>query len=166
MDADRLRTDLLTLPHVVETMQWGGRLVFWVGDKAIGGKMFAILNLDADRDRVIAFLTGPVAYHDLLELDGITPAPYLARIGWVAAERWDVFRPTEWQAHLRQAHHLTLANSPQRPALSLPFPPANRKASSPNAVRYSPAAAKPRPRNEPRTQPWPGTAAAHTSSPH
>ncbi len=114
MDADRLRTDLLTLPHVTETMQWGGRLVFWVGDKAIGGKMFAILNLDADRDRVIAFPTGPVAYHDLLELDGITPAPYLARIHWVAAERWDVFRPTEWQAHLRQAHQLTLSKLPAK----------------------------------------------------
>ena len=46
MDADRLRAYLLTLPHVVETMQWGANLVFWVGDKAIGGKMFALINLD------------------------------------------------------------------------------------------------------------------------
>ena len=46
MDAERLRAYLLTLPHVAETMQWGANLVFWVGDKAIGGKMFALINLD------------------------------------------------------------------------------------------------------------------------
>ena len=39
MDAERLRAYLLTLPHVAETMQWGANLVFWAGDKAIGGKM-------------------------------------------------------------------------------------------------------------------------------
>ena len=48
MDAERVREFLLQLPHVVETMQWGANLVFWVGDKAIGGKMFAVLNLDDD----------------------------------------------------------------------------------------------------------------------
>ena len=42
MDAERLREYLLRLPNVVETMQWGANLVFWVGDKAIGGKMFAV----------------------------------------------------------------------------------------------------------------------------
>ena len=36
---------LLGLPHVVETEQWGG-LVFWVGDKHVGGKMFVMLPLD------------------------------------------------------------------------------------------------------------------------
>ena len=45
MDAERFRAYLLTLPHVVETAQWGG-LVFWVGDKSIGGKMFVMVPLD------------------------------------------------------------------------------------------------------------------------
>lgn len=38
MDVERIRGFLLELPHVVETMQWGANLVFWVGDKAIGEK--------------------------------------------------------------------------------------------------------------------------------
>ncbi len=46
MNAERAREFLLGLPYVVETAQWGG-LVFWVGDKAIGGKMFVMLNLEA-----------------------------------------------------------------------------------------------------------------------
>ena len=31
MDAERVREFLLGLPHVMETVQWGGRLVYWVG---------------------------------------------------------------------------------------------------------------------------------------
>ena len=45
MNVELLRAFLLSLPHVEETMQWGDNLVFWVGDKAIGGKMFALANL-------------------------------------------------------------------------------------------------------------------------
>ncbi len=48
MDAERVRAFLLTLPHVAETLQWGDNLVFWVGDKSIGGKMFALVNLSAE----------------------------------------------------------------------------------------------------------------------
>ena len=39
MDVERIRGFLLELAHVVETMQWGANLVFWVGDKTIGGKI-------------------------------------------------------------------------------------------------------------------------------
>jgi len=74
MDAERLRAYLLTLPHVVETMQWGANLLFWVGDKAIGGKMFALINLDepanpADRTRhpLLSYAAGPARYAELLE---------------------------------------------------------------------------------------------------
>lgn len=118
-----MRAFLLKLPHVVETMQWGANLVFWVGDKAIGGKMFALVNLDDDGKGVISFAAGPEAYHQLLELDGLIPAPYMARIYWVAAERWDVYRRSEWEAHLGRAHSLTLDKLPPktRAVLALPM---------------------------------------------
>ncbi len=122
MDADRLRTSLLTLPHVVETMQWGANLVFWVGDKAIGGKMFAVVNLDEDGRAVISFSAGPELYANLLEIEGIIPAPYMARIHWVAAERWDVFRTSEWKSHLHHVHQLTFAKLPPRTRAVLALP--------------------------------------------
>ncbi len=122
MDADRLRSYLLTLPHVVETVQWSGRLVFWVGDKAIGGKMFAVLNLEPRGGHVISFAAGPLAFNELLELEGLDPAPYLARSHWVAAQRWDVFRPSEWAPHLQHAHALTLAKLPARTRSVLALP--------------------------------------------
>ncbi|WP_308422316.1 MmcQ/YjbR family DNA-binding protein [Edaphobacter acidisoli] len=123
MDAERIRAHLLTLPHVVETMQWGANLVFWVGDKAIGGKMFALVNLDDDQHRqVIAYAAGPERYSELLEVEGIFPAPYMARIYWVAVERWSVFRSTEWEQELAAAHSIISAKLPPhtRAALALP----------------------------------------------
>ncbi|HEX3435717.1 MAG TPA: MmcQ/YjbR family DNA-binding protein, partial [Pseudacidobacterium sp.] len=63
MDAERLREFLLKLPYVEETMQWGANLVFWAGDKAIGGKMFALTNLDGVGKGVLSFAAGPERYN-------------------------------------------------------------------------------------------------------
>jgi predicted DNA-binding protein (MmcQ/YjbR family) len=133
MDSERLRAFLLTLPHVVETMQWGANLVFWVGDKAVGGKMFALINLDEpgppDKSYlVVSYAAGPTRYAELLELDGLVPAPYMARIHWVAAERWSVFTPAEWQRELTAAHALTLARLPKKVLASFALPAAEQKA--------------------------------------
>jgi predicted DNA-binding protein (MmcQ/YjbR family) len=129
MDAERLRAYLLTLPYVAETMQWGANLVFWAGDKAIGGKMLALIDLDEPLDPavgrphlVLSYSAGPERYADLLELDGLVPAPYMARIHWVAAESWKVFTDAEWHRELHAAYEITLAKlSPKtRKVLALP----------------------------------------------
>ena len=140
MDAERLRGWLLTLPHVVETMQWGANLVFWVGDKAIGCKMFALINLEDPtpagatpaRRRVthhalMMYAAGPTRYPELLELEGLIPAPYMARAHWIAAERWDVFTPAEWQRELHAAHALTLAKLPPKVRATLALPATQRR---------------------------------------
>ena len=127
MDAERLRAFLLKLPHAVETMQWGANLVFWVGDKAIGGKMFALVNLDNDGRALISYAAGPERYAELLEIDGIIPAPYMARIYWVAVERWNVFRPAEWEQELAAAHALTLNKLPPRTRAVLAIPAKEQK---------------------------------------
>jgi predicted DNA-binding protein (MmcQ/YjbR family) len=127
MDAERIRTFLLTLPHAVETMQWGANLVFWVGDKAIGGKMFALVNLDGEGKAVISYAAGPQRYSELLEIEGVIPAPYMARIYWVAVERWNIFRTTEWEKELSAAHTLTLNKLPPRTRVVLDLPPIQRK---------------------------------------
>jgi predicted DNA-binding protein (MmcQ/YjbR family) len=112
MNAERIRDFLLGLPHVVETEQWGG-LVFWVGDKAIGGKMFVMLNLEQGQ-LPISYPVGPERYNDRLELEGLRPAPYMARIFWVAAEHWDVHRNAMWESELTAAHALTYAKLPPK----------------------------------------------------
>jgi len=137
MDAERLRAFLLSLPHVVETMQWGANLVFWVGDKAIGGKMFALINLDEPAhpesaaarkpSPLIAYAAGPTRFSELIEQDSLIPAPYLARAHWVAALRWDAFTDSEWKRELRAASEITHARLPPKTLKVLALPAAEQK---------------------------------------
>jgi predicted DNA-binding protein (MmcQ/YjbR family) len=127
MDAERVREYLLRLPHVVETMQWGANLVFWVGDKAIGGKMFAVVNLDDDQRGVLSFAAGPERYAELLETEGVFPAPYLARAYWVAIRHWGVLRSSELEEQLTLGHGLIFAKLPKRTRDVLAMPPAAQR---------------------------------------
>jgi len=127
MNVELLRAFLLSLPHVEETMQWGDNLVFWVADKAIGGKMFALANLSPDSHGVLSFAAGPERYAELLEVEGVFPAPYMARIYWVAIERYDAFTSNELKEHLRNAHTLTYNKLPRRTKDVLALPAAERK---------------------------------------
>src|ERR1700760_3860047 len=114
MDAERARAFLLTLPDVVETQQWGDNLVFWVGDKAIGGKMFCLINLSGGDHGVVSYGAEPERFAELVERDGLFPAPYFARIHWVAAERWPALRNAEWHEEFRAARDLTYAKLPAK----------------------------------------------------
>jgi predicted DNA-binding protein (MmcQ/YjbR family) len=127
MDAERIRAYILTLPHAVETMQWGANLVFWVGDKAVGGKMFALVDLEGDGKAVMSYAAGAERYSELLETEGIIPAPYMARIFWVAVERWDVFRKAEWEQELVAAHRLTFGKLPPKVRAVLALPASQQK---------------------------------------
>lgn len=124
MDAERARNFLRKLPLVEETTQWGNNLVFWVGDKAIGGKMFALINLDFDSHQlVMSFSAGPERFHELVENDGVVPAPYMARIHWVALERWGAIPARELEDMLRDARGLTYNKLPRKTKDALALAP-------------------------------------------
>jgi len=46
MDNEKIRAICMAMPHVAETVNWGHHLVYWVGDRDVGGKMFASTDLD------------------------------------------------------------------------------------------------------------------------
>jgi predicted DNA-binding protein (MmcQ/YjbR family) len=127
MDAERAREYLLRLPHVVETMQWGANLVFWVGDKAIGGKMFAVLNLDEDQKAVVSFAAGAERYAELLETEGVFPAPYLARAHWVSLRHWGVLRSSEMEEQFKLAQSLIYNKLPKKTRDVLAMPAAAQR---------------------------------------
>ena len=146
MNVERARAFLLSLPHAVETVQWGDNLVFWVADKAIGGRMFALIALDADsrtQQPVISFAAGPVHFPNLLEVEGCLPAPYLARAYWIAVTGWLVFPSAEWQQHLARAHALTLDKLPKKIRAVLSLPAADIKRHIAAARQAALAKAKP-----------------------
>jgi predicted DNA-binding protein (MmcQ/YjbR family) len=128
MDVESARAYLLGLPHVVETMQWGDNLVFWVGDKALGGKMFALIDLGtgATSGGAVSFAAGPERFAELVEIEGARPAPYLARAHWVAANDWRVWRDAEWCELLAGAHAIVHAKLPRRVVEALALPARER----------------------------------------
>lgn len=122
MDNERIRAICMALPHVRETLNWGHHLVYWAGDRDIGGKMFAMTDLDGSGFGVLWFHCGVERFHELLEIDGISAAPHLARAHWVAVERWDALRPREIEEELRRAHALIYAKLPKRMQAVLALP--------------------------------------------
>jgi len=126
MDNERIRELCLSLPHAVEAVGWGHHLVFWVGDKAIGGKMFAMFHLDDQGTGVVWFHCGAERFQELLEIEGMIPAPYLAKAHWVTVERWNVLRARQWEDELRQAHALVYEKLPKRVMAILAMPEKER----------------------------------------
>lgn len=114
MDAESLRGFLLSLPDVCETMQWGDNLVYWVGEKTAGGKMFALCSLEPDHGAVLSFAAGPERFAELVEVEGVFPAPYLARAHWVAVERWNTLPASGLKELLRAAREIVYEKLPKK----------------------------------------------------
>jgi predicted DNA-binding protein (MmcQ/YjbR family) len=127
MDNERIRTICMAMPHVCETVNWGHHLVYWVGDRDIGGKMFASTDLDGSGAGVLSFHCGADRFHELLEREGIVPTPYSAKNFWVTLERWDVLRPREIEDELKRAYELIHEKLPPRTKKVLDLPEGERK---------------------------------------
>jgi predicted DNA-binding protein (MmcQ/YjbR family) len=126
MDNERIREICMALPHVTETLNWGHHLVYFVGDKDIGGKMFAMTDLDGTGTGVLWFHCGAERFHELLETEGIIASPYLARVYWVTVERWDTLRPRQIEDELRRAYALIYEKLPARTKKVLAMPEKER----------------------------------------
>ena len=126
MDNERIREICMALPHVCETVNWGHHLVYFVGDRDIGGKMFAMTDLDGSGTGVLWFHCGAERFHELLEVEGIAASPYLAKAHWVTVMRWDTLRPRQIEDELRRAHELIFAKLPPRTKKVLALPDKER----------------------------------------
>ena len=109
MDIEQAHAHCLSFPHVTEQVLWGNDLVF-----KIGGKVFAVIGLDAASDHCMSFKCTPEKFSELVEQDGMVPAPYVARYHWVALERFGVLSDKELKALLSEAYDLVLAKLPKK----------------------------------------------------
>jgi predicted DNA-binding protein (MmcQ/YjbR family) len=103
MNSEWVRNFCLALPHTTETVQWGPNLVF-----KIGGKIYAIAALEP-ADHWLAFKCSPDDFAELVEREGIIPAPYLARAQWVGLQTEDAIATPELRRLLRAAYALVFA---------------------------------------------------------
>ena len=123
MTLESIRAYCMSLPHATEQVQWGDDLVF-----KIGGKMFAVLVLEASpRYKVrMSFKCSPENFAELTQREGIIPAPYSAKHGWVAAEAFDTIAGEELKPLLRQAYDLVFAKLTKKAQNELPATGRNR----------------------------------------
>jgi predicted DNA-binding protein (MmcQ/YjbR family) len=75
---------------------------------------------------VLWFHCGAERFHELLEVEGISASPYLARAYWVTVQRWDVLRPKQIEEELARAHALIDEKLPKRTRTILGMPAKER----------------------------------------
>ena len=107
MTLDVIRTICRAFPGVTEDIKWGSDLVFSVGDK-----MFAVVN--TERPHTLAFKCTPETFAELIERDGIIPAPYMARAMWVQERSvGDVLDRREMEGLIKTSYELVAAKLPK-----------------------------------------------------
>src|SRR3989442_5482327 len=109
MDIETVRTHCLSFPHATENVQWGNDLVF-----KIAGKMFAVVVLEGASKYCLSFKCTEEKFAELIEGDGIDPAPYSARYHWVALERFNLLSEKELKALLRASYDLVFEKLPKK----------------------------------------------------
>jgi predicted DNA-binding protein (MmcQ/YjbR family) len=109
MDLEQIRKFCLSLPHVTERVQWGNDLLFCIGEK-----MFAVAGLDAKYPTKLSFKCTPERFAELVEREGIIPAPYVARYHWVALEGLDALSQRELKDLLKTAYQLVHDKLPKK----------------------------------------------------
>src|SRR5437660_2001667 len=139
---DWVRAFCLSLPHATEDIQWEHDLLF-----RIAGKMFCVANMEpALVPTKIAFKCAPERFVELVEIEGIIPAPYMARNHWVAMIEMDALRQPEIKELIQASYQMILEKLPKKTQADLKMKPVAKAAKS-KSLRAKPTAkAKAKPR--------------------
>ena len=121
-DVDWIRKLCLSFPDVTEDMPWGDDLCF-----KIRGKIFTGIVLSDGRFPRITLKCAPETFHELLEIEGISPAPYVGRYKWVMLANSNVLSANELESLIRQSYDLVVAKAPKRKAVRKRAPRNHRK---------------------------------------
>jgi predicted DNA-binding protein (MmcQ/YjbR family) len=132
---DWIREFCLSLPHSTEDVQWENNLLF-----RIAKKIYCIVPLEPQTTVKICFKCTPESFAELVEMDGVIPAPYLARNHWVALVDWGALRQTEIKESVRDSYRLVFEKLPKRLQISLSEP----ESSEMQSPRKRPGLGKPR----------------------
>ncbi len=108
-DVEWIRRLCLSFPDATEDMPWGDDLCF-----KVRGKIFTGMVLSDGRFPRITLKCAPEIFHDLLEIEGIFPAPYVGRYKWVTLANSNVLASDELEALIRQSYELVAAKAPKQ----------------------------------------------------
>jgi predicted DNA-binding protein (MmcQ/YjbR family) len=124
MTIETVRTICRALPDTTEDIKWVQDLVF-----SVGTKMYAVVSLEPPH--TVAFKCTPETFGELVERDGIIPAPYLARAMWVQeTELGATLDRQELRELLRASYELVRAKLPKKVRLKADTTTARKRASA------------------------------------
>jgi predicted DNA-binding protein (MmcQ/YjbR family) len=107
MNLSALRDYCLSFPGATENVQWGHDLCF-----KVGGKMFTVASLDPEPMGVSVKCT-PAEFAELVELEDVKPADYVARYHWVTLLAWNALPDREIRRLVRQSYDLVCDKLPK-----------------------------------------------------
>jgi predicted DNA-binding protein (MmcQ/YjbR family) len=121
-DVDWIRKFCLSFPDVTEDTPWEDNLCF-----KVRGKIFTGMVLSDGRFPRITLKCTPETFHELLEIEGIFPAPYVGRYKWVMLANSNVLSANELESLIRQSYDLVVAKAPKRKTARKKAPRNRRK---------------------------------------
>ena len=121
-DLDHIRKLCLSFPDVTEDMPWADDLCF-----KVRGKIFTGMVLADGRFPRITLKCTPDKFRELLEVDGISIAPYVGRYNWVTLANSNILPANELEALIRQSYDLVIAKAPKKRSTRKKPAPKRRK---------------------------------------
>lgn len=102
MNIEFLRKLCSSLPGTSEDVKWGNDLCFLVGKK-----MFCVTGLGGEGG--VSFKVSDEEFEELIQKDGIIPAPYMARNKWVNVSSAKSLTKKDWEHFIKQSYELVAA---------------------------------------------------------
>ena len=107
MNASEIRKFCKTLKGTTQDVKWGNDLCYLVG-----GKMYCVHSLKDPLNT--SFKTTPEEFGELIERNGIIPAPYVAKHHWVRVEEPAALKKKEWELYIQKSYALVLEKLPKK----------------------------------------------------
>jgi predicted DNA-binding protein (MmcQ/YjbR family) len=100
MDIDWIRACCLAMPYTTEDVQWEC-IVF-----RIARKIYLTVGEEGKGTSLLCFKCTPEEFAELIEIENIIPAPYLARNHWVSLTRLDALPRAEVRRRIQRSYEL------------------------------------------------------------
>lgn len=104
----KIQAHCASLPEVVGSRKWGTDFVYTIFEK-----MFCVASITADGKNHLSFKVDDDLFLAMTERAGFAPAPYLARMKWVAVTDLRKVSQAEVNALITQAYRLVVLKLPR-----------------------------------------------------
>ncbi|UTW58209.1 MmcQ/YjbR family DNA-binding protein [Kordiimonas sp. SCSIO 12603] len=102
MTRDEFDAFCASLKATTNVIQWGDSSVW-----KVGGKIFAIAGIWGEGAHTkVSFKCSELSYQILCELEGVVPAPYLARAKWVQVQEDGALSDDDIKSYIEEAHEI------------------------------------------------------------